>query len=431
MSQNLKYFIKTFGCTYNKNSSNIMQGLLSKNEYIRVKNVEFADIIIINTCIVKINTESKILYLLKELTEKYPKKIMIVAGCMAEEMSGIVKKISSKINLIGPFYVTEIINVIHGFLQDSIPKEYIGKRVEDKLNQPKILATKLIDIIPISQGCVNNCHYCIVKKAMGKLNSYSINEILISIKRSIQNGIKEIQLTAQDLSAYGLDSNRSLVDVINGINKIEGEFRVRLGMMNPSTLLPIIDDFLNACHNNKIYKFFHLPMQSGDNEVLSKMNRKYQVTDFLFIYNKIKSEFKELCLSTDIICGYPGETDANFGNTLKLIKKIKPDIINISKYGHRAGTYASTLKDLRSEVKKERSKALHNLFEKYREQKIKKMIGKSIQVLFLKKKSKNLYWGRSETYYPIYIESNRDLLSKILSVKINEIKGKKIFGILK
>ncbi|MHA1269774.1 MAG: tRNA (N(6)-L-threonylcarbamoyladenosine(37)-C(2))-methylthiotransferase [Candidatus Helarchaeota archaeon] len=428
MNENLQYFIKSYGCTYSKNSAQIIEGLLINNGFKKVKSIDIADIIIINTCVVKINTENKILYLISKISKQMPEKILIITGCMAEVMSDRVTSISPQANLIGPFYITEIIKVINEFKQNLRPIKLIGKRVEDKLNQPKQVSNNLIAIIPISQGCVNTCNYCIVKKAMGQLKSYPIEVIISNISKVTRNGVKEIQLTAQDLSAYGKDINMKLTDILERINNITGKFRTRLGMMNPSTLLPNIDNLSTICKSDKFYKFFHIPIQSGDNEILEKMNRKYRIEDFLKIYNVIRENFNEFTLSTDIICGYPGETDDNFNNTLKIIKKIKPDIINISKYSHRPGTTASKERDLPTKVKKARSTVLYKLFESYTREKLKKMIEKKYNVLYLKKISNRIYWGRTEKYSPVFVESNENLIGRILKTKIIDIKEKQIIG---
>ncbi|MBD3227564.1 MAG: tRNA (N(6)-L-threonylcarbamoyladenosine(37)-C(2))-methylthiotransferase [Candidatus Lokiarchaeota archaeon] len=428
MNKKLKYFIKTFGCTYNKNSSNIIEGILLKNGYTSVNNERNTDIIIINSCIVKINTEAKILFLLKKLVNNFPDKIFIVCGCMPEVMPKTITRISPKINLIGPFFVTKILHVIKEFQENKKPVIMIGKRMENKLNQPKRLKNKLIDIIPIAQGCVNSCNYCIVKKAMGALRSYSIDSIINSIKNSIQEGAKEIRLTSQDLSAYGIDLGVNLAQLLKQINYLKGEFRIRLGMMNPSTLLPIIDGFLDACNNERIYSFFHLPIQSGDNVILEKMNRKYTIKDFLTIYEKIKSKFEIFTLSTDIICGYPSETENNFNNTLRLIERIAPDIVNISKYGHRPGTVASNEKDLNTKIKKKRSKSLTILMKSIIKNKYKRLIDKKSSVLFLRRESQNLYWGRTDWYYPIVFSSNKNVLGKILDLKIKGYEGHRLIG---
>ncbi|MHA1751813.1 MAG: tRNA (N(6)-L-threonylcarbamoyladenosine(37)-C(2))-methylthiotransferase [Candidatus Helarchaeota archaeon] len=430
MSNDLNYYIRSFGCTFNKNSAQIMEGLLLKNNYNKVEYPKLANIIIINTCMVKINTENKILYLISDFVKKYPDKILIIAGCMPEVISKKLKSIAPNAILIGPFYTTELISLIEKNKENLTPKCLIGKRIEDKIDSPKNEQNKLIKIVPISQGCVNSCHYCVVKLAMGKLRSYPLDKIISYIQKSVKNGVKEIQLTAQDLSAYGIDSKNSLIDILAKITKINGEFKTRLGMMNPSTLFPIIDGLLDKCDNDKIYKFFHIPVQSGDNVVLEKMNRKYRIEDFIEICNKIKKKFKDYTLSTDIICGYPGETDENFHNTIKLIKMIKPDIINISKYSHRPGTVASKLKDLPSKIKKERSTLLYQIYHDYVYEKFENMIEKKYRVLFLKKISNNLFWGRNEKYTPVYVRSSNNLIGKIEEVKIIELKKRRLYGIL-
>lgn len=220
-------------------------------------------------------------------------------------------------------------------------------------------------IIPIAEGCLGNCSYCATKLARKELFSFSAKEIVKKIENSNQ---PEIYLTSQDLSVYGMDRNETLSSLIREIIKIKRDFKLKLGMMNPKY---VSDELLDLYKSDKIYKFIHLPLQSGDNDLLKKMNRGYKVEDFTSIVKKFRKKFKESIIATDIIVGHPLETEESFDKTLKVIKEIKPEVLHIFKFSRRKGTKDFELKDLPDRIKKDRSRIINELFKNYNYEKIK------------------------------------------------------------
>ena len=218
-------------------------------------------------------------------------------------------------------------------------KEKINFQKKNKTLYPKYY-NQIAAPISIAEGCRLSCSYCITSIARGSLKSYPINEIKKDIENALEQDCKEIQITAQDTAAYGLDFGKNLGELLTKISNINSEFRIRVGMMNPYHVKNNLDSILNGFDSSKIYKFLHLPVQSGDNEILKKMNRKYEIDDFYNIVKKFRKKYPEITISTDIIVGFPTENDEQFERSIKLVSKTKPDITNITRYSARPFTKA-------------------------------------------------------------------------------------------
>jgi len=411
--------IEDYGCSASQCEAEIMAGLLEQTGFEIIKNEKYADLIIIVTCYVKSPTEQKILFRIKQLQELYPQKKLIVAGCMTEGVYKRIVDIAPEASLISTHHVKEIAQAVKKTLEGK-RVEYLGKSEEIKLCLPKIRKNPIINIVPISSGCNSACSYCCVRFAKGKLFSYPKVMIIKEVKNSIKQGCKEIWITAQDTASYGLDESKAMLpDLLNEITEIPGRFFVRIGMMNPKNVLPILKELVKSYQNEKIYKFLHLPVQSGDNEVLEKMNRGYRVEDFL----KIIEEFKSLDfqLWTDVIVGFPGETEEQFENTVKLIKEVKPDWTNVSKFGLRPRTPVRNLKQLSSKIISKRSEKISKIAREISLERNKKWIDWSGNILISKKGKKPGQWlGRNPEYKPVLVESKENLLGKLIRVKIKE-----------
>jgi MiaB-like tRNA modifying enzyme len=359
-------YLETYGCAANQNNSEILQGLLERQGFIFVSKPKLANLAIINTCIVKGPTRQRMISRIKELAN-FP--YLIVSGCMPDVESERIKKISRKVNpkiklgLVGTKHIKDIIKTVKAMIENK-ESIFISQKKEIKLCLTKTPRRKNIGITQISEGCLGNCAYCIVKLAKGKLFSYPQDKILKNVKQDLIM-CDEIWITSQDNAAYGIDSRKvKLPQLLKKILYLKGNFRVRLGMMNPSSLLPIVDDIIEIYKNEKMKKFLHIPVQSGSNKILRLMNRKYNIQDFLYIIEKFRREIPNLVLSTDIIVGFPQETKEDFEKTLKLIKKIKPEVLNISKFWPMPGTIATRMKQIPVKEQKKRAIKLMNLYKK-------------------------------------------------------------------
>jgi MiaB-like tRNA modifying enzyme len=421
-------YIEAYGCSASQGEAEIMAGLLEQAGFNIIKNKKYADLIIVVTCYVKSPTEHRILFRIKQLQEIYPEKKLIIAGCMPEGLYNIVFDTAPEASLASTHHVKEIVQAVKKTLQGK-RVEYLGESNEVKLCLPRIRKNPIVDIVPISSGCNSACSYCCVRFAKGKLFSYPKEMIIKEIENSLKQGCKEIWLTAQDTASYGLDNGIKLPELLNEISKIPGNFFVRIGMMNPKNVLPILPDLINSYKNKKIYKFLHLPIQSGDNEILERMNRNYRAEDFLKIVEEFKKNFK-FQLWTDVIVGFPGETEEQFENTVKLIKEIKPDWTNVSKFGARPRTPAKDLKQLPSKIISERSEKISKIIKEISLEKNKEWINWEGSVLISKKGKKQNQWlGRNFAYKNILIESKEKLLGKIVKIRIKEAGYSHLRGI--
>jgi len=334
----MKIHIKTFGCTANKADSLYIKKKLTGTGHTFTDNANSAGIVIVNTCIVTHTTERKVLKFIRSLFGSG--KRIIIAGCLPAAQPDILKGIDCE--LITPSSLDNIIEMVGG---------------GDTTDQLPVLEG-VIGICSISRGCAGDCSYCIVKLARGELISRPVPEITKEIGLLLQQGAKEIQLASQDTAAYGLDSGVRLPELLKAISGFDGDHMIRIGMMNPFTLLDILDDVIESFRDPHIYKFLHIPVQSGSNRVLEHMNRRYTIEEFKYIVHAFRTKFPQLTLSTDFITGYPSETEQDFNDTMELFKEVEPHKVNITRYSPRPGTKALLLYDMPDWIKKERSRLL-------------------------------------------------------------------------
>lgn len=356
-------YLESYGCTANQNNAEIMKGIIMQSGLELTNNPEIADLLIINTCIVKSPTENKIKRRISDLQKL--KKPIIISGCMPE-----VRKLPDNLFLLGIHHVKDIAKLIKDISENNYSSNYLSKKNEIKLCQPKIPQRNEIGITQISEGCLGNCNYCITKLARGNLFSYPEDRILENIKSDLKS-CREIWLTSQDNAAYGLDQDTNLINLMKKILQLKGRFQVRLGMMNPEKVLPILSELIDIYKDKKMKKFLHLPLQSGSNKILKLMNRKYKVEDFLRIVKKFRQEIPDIFLSTDMIVAYPGEEEKDFQESLEIIKQIKPNILNVNKYWAMQGTRASREKQIPVKIAKERAIKMQNLYSEIRNSKYK------------------------------------------------------------
>jgi MiaB-like tRNA modifying enzyme len=307
----------------------------------------------------------------------------------------------------------------------------ISKQKETHLCKPKNYKNKIIGITQLSSGCLGDCSYCIVKLVKGPLNSYPQEEILKNIQNDLDTGCKEIWLTSQDCSSYGLDMPQKKVflpELLNKILAIRGKFQVRLGMSNPNHILPMVKELAEIYKNPKMFKFLHIPLQSGSDKVLSAMNRHYKAEDFIKIIKELKKEIPDITISTDIIVGYPTESKEDFEATVKVLEETRPDVINIAKFWSMPGTKASALPELDSKVVIERTQRLMDLHNKIALENNSKWIGRETKVLVDEFSFGTLYIARNSSYKHIIVSSREKILGKNLNVKIVRADSHHLFG---
>ena len=404
----MKFYLENYGCKLNEADSEIIKGLLSEN-YEEVFDFNLADFIVLNTCGVIDKTEKKIIE--KTLFFQKQGKKVFWTGCLP-----LITKNNISNGSIGPNNFSDINKMI------KEEKHFFNNTKEDKSLLCKYKKRKegVSSTVAISEGCLGNCSYCGSKFARKSLYSFSKENILKEIEMVLKEGKKEILLTSQGLATYGLDRGKQeLPELIDEILKIKKDFRLRLGMMSPKFAKNIIND-LNY-KDKKLYNFLHLPLQSGDNTLLSEMNRGYTVEDFIDICLKMRSLSEDFVLATDIIVGHPKEDEKAFKNTIKVIKKVKPDILHVFRYSKREGTEDSKLKELDSKIKKERSAFLVDLYHKQNLEKNKEFLNKEFEILVVEKTL-----GRTNSGRAVAIKNGK--VGKFKKVKISDYTWNYLIG---
>ncbi|MEK6938333.1 MAG: tRNA (N(6)-L-threonylcarbamoyladenosine(37)-C(2))-methylthiotransferase [Nanoarchaeota archaeon] len=406
-------YIHTAGCAHNFADSEQMAGLLKQAHFNIVSNIEDAYIVIFNTCTVKGPTETVFFRQLESLKQKHPNKAVIIAGCIAqadpEKLHGYP--------LIGTNQIHKVVEVVEEVMHEN--KVRLTEVNEmPPLNLPRVRKNPYVSIIPISRGCLGACSFCKTKAARGNLRSYPIADIRKEAEQAIKEGVKEIWLTSQDTGCYGFDIDTNLAKLLKELVTIVGNFKIRVGMMNPNHLLKFKTELFEVYKNQKIYQFLHLPLQSGDNEILKKMNRQYTAEEFSKLAEEIRVFFPHLTIATDIIIGYPGETDQQYWNTQNLIRKIMPDVINISRFWPRPKTPAARLKLLPGEKVKHRSRVLTDIYHNVARMQNERWIGWEGNIIITEKGKESRQWiGRNESYKPVVVEGEFKL-GQILRVKV-------------
>ncbi len=380
----MRVYFEAYGCTMNKGESELMRKWSADAGHEIVNSPEKADAVVFSGCVVIDHTYRHMMKRLREL-KAYNKK-MVVSGCLASVFRDEVLKLIPDATILPTWEIEKI-------------TDYIGKT-----ENSGSFRWGVIGIIPIAQGCMGNCTYCITKIARKDLRSAPHSWILDTVKEMLRSGTKEIELTAQDSAVYGMDTKRSLPELMRDINHIEGEFRVRVGMMNPDAASRILDELIEAYKLPKIYKFLHLPVQSGDDDVLMDMRRNYTVQEFVDIVEKVRKEVPEITLSTDIIVGYPTETEEAFERSLSLIKKVRPNIVNITRFSPRPFTDAYELKPITPRIVKERSRRLTELAMGISREKNGALVGERKRVLITEKGKNNTVVGRTDEYVPVVLK---------------------------
>lgn len=384
----MKVYVETYGCTANKSDERLLVGLLTQKGHELVQTMAQADVLVLLTCTVIDTTEQRMLSRLK-VFQKTHKKI-IVTGCMPTVQADRITAIVPDACLLPCRLLPCINDIIFGTKTDL--------RETKKTMLPKQYDTMIAPIL-IAEGCRFSCSYCITRFARGALRSFPIQDIVSDVNSALKQGCKEIQLTAQDTASYGLDIGTDLGALLTSLRDLKGNFRIRVGMMNPATLKKNLDSILTAYQHHTIYQFLHLPVQSGDDDILKKMKRGYTAKEFISLVEDFRKKIPTLTLATDVIVGFPTETQEQFEKTLQLIEDVQPDIINITRFSARPLTTAKTMKGrIPTFIVKQRSKQITKQVAKLTLEKNTQHLGSTHEVLVTEKGKHNTFTGRTESY---------------------------------
>ncbi len=412
--------IETYGCTMNQADSDTLEAILTGLGY-RVLGrggTDGADVLILNTCTVKGPTENRILARIKKL-ESLGKKL-VVAGCMAANAERLRRLTDSPIVWPGALHR----------IGDAVEDALCGQATEYRGISPKdglpFILTKPIMRLAIAEGCTGMCAYCQTKLARPGLRSMGPQAVLSRVKEGVRQGAKEVQITAMDTGAYGLDIQTDLPSLLRCVNGMENDFMVRLGMINPDHALRMKDALLGEFKGPKMYKFLHIPVQSGSERVVKDMGRKHTVADFESVVADFRRNIPGMTVATDVIVGYPTESEDDFQDTVELLRRVKPDVTNLSKFSPRPGTRAKGLKQLDTREIKRRSLEASALVRRICTESNRVMVGRAFDVLITEKKRD--FKGRTPGYRQVVVKGFEGELGQRLKMRIIRANHNSLFG---
>lgn len=446
----------TLGCKVNQYETNAMIERFIKANYEIVDFEEISDIYVINTCTVTNMSDRKSRQIIRRVKQINPNSILVVTGCYAQVASKELEKIEEIDLIVGNTEKKDIVNIVENYFDNKLNLENVGgaahsdpqndiKKSDDSINN-KINLTDInnqkefVDfgtttytektraVIKVQDGCNNFCSYCIIPYAKGRVRSRKLDSVIDEIKSIAQKGIQEIVITGIHIASYGLDfkyENIRLIDLLEEINKIEGIKRIRLGSLEPNI---ITDEFVERLKKvDKICDHFHLSLQSGCTDTLKRMNRKYTTEDFEKVVERLRNAFPNVALTTDIIVGFPDETDEEFNTTYEYLKKIKFYKMHVFKYSQRKGTRAAVMPNqIDGNIKEERSHKLIELSNKNEEKFLDRYIGKEVYVLFEQEEGEYIK-GHTSNYLVVKV-NGKGLENKMLKVKIIKKEGFELIG---
>ena len=417
-----KIFVESYGCSASFSDGEMISGLVRNGGHTLVKNSSESDLNIVVTCSVKDATANKMIHRIKSLKSKP----LVVAGCLPKAEQITVEKFSENASLLGPNSIGKTLQIIDSTLKG---KKQVALDDSDlsKVGLPKVRLNPVVGIVEIASGCLSECTFCQTKLSKGDLTSYRLGDIVRQVQTEIKEGCKEVWLTSTDNGCYGFDIGTDLPSLVNAVTEIPDDFMIRVGMMNPMYMPRIKESLIKSFNNDKVFKFLHIPVQCGSNKVLHDMKRGHTAETFREIVKKINEKFEKFTISTDIIVGFPSETEEDFQKTVDLLDEIKPDVVNLSKYSARPGTDAAEMKQIDVVEMKRRSKIIFEQINKISIKNNKKWIGWKGKVLFDEKTEEGVK-GRNFAYKPIFVQDNVDIgqyhTVEITDVAVNTLLGK-------
>ena len=424
----------TLGCKVNQYETEAMLELFEKEGYEKAETEDYADVYVINTCTVTHMSDRKSRQYIRRMKKKNPDAIIAVVGCYSQVSPEEILSIDEVNLVMGTNDRKKIV--------EEVKKIDASRKVSTVDDIMKVKAFEEIEInktngktrafLKIQDGCDRYCSYCIIPYARGRVRSRDLESIVKEVENLAANGYKEVVLTGIHVASYGKDIKETdikLLDVIKQINDIEGIERIRLSSVEP---ILFTDEFVEAVSAmDKVCPHYHLSLQSGCDETLKRMKRRYTKEEYKTIVDRLRAAIPNVSITTDVIVGFPGETNEEFDKTYEFLKDIELTHMHIFKYSPRKGTPAATMENqVDPSTKHERSEKLLQLNEENFKKFGQKMLDKEFNVLFEQKVGDNKFEGLTENYVKVIVESDKDLSEQILKVKITDVKNEFLEGIL-
>ena len=406
----MRYFVETYGCTMNFGEGRQLSEDMASLGYEPADCADDADIVVLNTCTVVETTEKRMLSRISEL--KRQGKRIVVTGCMAQVQP---KRIRIRLP-DSPIVRFEEYGRFRDIVSDSFGCQ----------GTPIVLDTGTDAILPIAQGCLGRCSYCITKFARGDLRSYPADDLLRRYDSFLEGGAREILITAQDTSSYGRDIDTDLPALIRSMLEREGDYRIRLGMTNPDSLARVSQGILELMDDERMYRFVHIPVQSGSDAVLGRMRRRYTVSQFMELVDELRSGCPDISIATDMICGFPGETDEDHAKSVELIRELRADTVNITRFSARPGTDAASMEQVHGRISAERSAELTRVKNETELDVNSAMVGRRYRALATERGKEGTI-VRTGNYRPVVIRDEVPL-GTFLDVEVTENRPTYLLG---
>jgi MiaB-like tRNA modifying enzyme len=425
-------YIRTFGCSLNRFDTDVIIYYLVREGFTIVKNPDEADIILVNSCGVKKQTEDRIISYLKKLNHVYGNdKKIVLAGCLPLVNYKRVTKETRVDAMIGPSPGRRIIDVMENVLK-GVYYESLDKSIDLYIPTSLIPYNEVTKPVGIASGCLDRCSFCGTWIARGVIKSRPMEDIVKVIRNYVQHGVKEIYLTSLDNGAYGYDlrPRKTIISLLKAIDNIEGEFIVRIGMMNPRWAYRYLDDLIDLFQRSrKFYYFLHIPVQSGSEKMLRIMNRSHGVGEYIECVRRLRREVDEkFTIMTDIIVGHPGETEEDFQATINLMKSSPPDYINISQFFPRPNTVSASMKKVPTHIVKRRSVELSRIMDDIMLRRNRLWLGWRGAILLNEYGKMGRLIGRNYAYRILAIEPNSIDLGDVVYVKVVQAYTTWLYG---
>ena len=419
----------TLGCKVNQYDTGVLQETFERAGYTLAQKEDEPDVVVVNTCTVTAESDRKGRQAIRRFARTYPNAILAVTGCMpqavpqkADALSGAHIVVGNALNNRLPALVEEYrkkgrpIVRVESHAKELYPHDRCSRSFEGRERA----------FVKIEDGCNRFCSYCLIPYARGRVRSKPLAILKDELAVLAQNGYREVVLAGINLTAYGQEWNLNLCDAVELAQQTNGIDRIRLGSMEPDQFTDVMIERLSAC--DKLCPQFHLSLQSGSDTVLARMNRHYDTAFYADLVKRLQRAFLECAVTTDVMCGFPGETSQEFEQTLRFIEQIGFAKVHTFVYSPREGTPAANMEQVPPQIKKERAEQLNRSAKQTADRFMAMQIGKVTQVLLERYRGNGVYEGHTSTYLPVRVTSERNLVGEIYDVRITKIQGEECFG---
>ena len=405
-----KVWLEAYGCSASMADSEMIAGLLKSAGYEIAQSRKEGVLNLIVTCSVKDTTEHKMVHRIKQLSKTG--KPLVIAGCLPKADRALVESLNSGASLMGPHSLDSSVDVVASTLSGNRLVALSDSKT-DKVNVPRVRINPAVSIVEIASGCLSECTFCQTKMAKGELHSYRPGDIVRQVRQDVADGCREVWLTSTDSGCYGRDMDSDLAELLQACCQVDGDFKMRVGMLNPQYMPGMLGKMVDVyAKNDKLFKFVHMPVQSGSESILRKMKRGHTARVFADAVSAFREKMPDFTVSTDIIVGFPGETEDEFQQTLDLLRETEPDVVNISRYSARPGTEAARWKGrVRTDVVKDRSRRATVLARRIAKKRNSAWQGWEGEIVV--DEVGRVAQGRNRAYKPVVLEGPAELGAKI------------------